>query len=297
MPDAPVGQPSVPVPSSQPVTSAPLSSAPASSSRSYSEDEYKAVLAERDEFQRTVRNAEMFIESDPDVKERLGLYGKSFSEKKPYQDLVKEWEASKQAKNAPVAPAKPQDAGMTQAQIQEMVRRELQTSTQPFIEAQAKQATKEAKENIQKANPWVTDKDWETYDKKFTDYCQQKSQEIKQQDKRYPPISDKDAFNMAVNAFVDTPDEMLFNYFMKEEIGESILGKRRSAPRLPEGMVDGISTGKDPDVLDKARRAYKAIEGNPEAVAKLVGEYAPQLGVDNSDRQGIAKLYSLISKG
>ncbi len=271
--------------------SAPSSGAPATP-KSYSEEEYNKLVSERDEAVRTVRNAEMFIETDPDVRERLGLYQKSFTEKKPYQDLVKEWETARQAKKTPEVPAKTPETGLTQEQIRAQIRQEIESSTKPLLELQARQSVKETRDNLLKEYPWATDKDLDTYDQRFTEHCMQKAQEIMKAN--YPRMNMDQAFQEAVNAYRDTPDEMLFNHFMKPEISESILGKRRLAPKLPEGMVDGISTGKDQDVLVKAKNAYKAIEGNAEAVAKLVSEYAPQMGVDPNDRVGMRKLYSLI---
>jgi hypothetical protein len=290
MPEAPATT-TAPVTTAEPATT---TSAPATTERTYTESEFKSLQSQYDEAARTVRNAEMFIELDPDVKERLGLFGRSFTEKKPYQDLVKEWEASKASKNKPVETVKPAEPAFNPDLVRELVRNETKTLTQPFIEAQARQSTKETQEAIMKANPWVTEKDWQTYDQRFTDHCQKKAQEIMKAN--YPRVSEKQAFDMAVNDFVNVPDQMLFDHFMKDAITESVLGKRRVAPKLPEGMVDGITTGKDGDVLEKARRAYKAIEGNAEGVAKLISEYAPQLGVDPNDRAGITKLYSLISK-
>jgi hypothetical protein len=290
MPEAPATT-TAPVTTAEPATT---TSAPATTERTYTETEFKALQSQLDETTRTVRNAEMFIESDPDVKARLELYGKSFSEKKPYQDLVKEWETAKASKNKPAEPVKSAEPAFNPDLVRELVQKETRALTQPFVEAQAKQATKETQEAIMKANPWVTEKDWQTYDQRFTEHCQQKAREIMRAN--YPRVSEKQAFDMAVNDFVNVPDEMLFNHFMKDVIAESVLGKRRVAPRLPDGMVDGITTGKDGDVLEKARRAYKAIEGNADAVSKLVAEYAPQMGVDTSDRGAISKLYSLISK-
>ena len=287
-------EPTAPV---TPAPSAPASPSPAApaepTSRTYTESEFNALKSERDEYERISRNAAGFIETDPEVRERLGLYNKSFTEKKPYLDLVREWE---NGKKKPADPAKPEPTApaFNDQQLREIIRREMEGATRPFVDAQSKAMMKESEEQIRKDNPWVTDKDMENYGQRFNELCSKKAQQIYQAN--YPRLNQQQAWDQAVGSFVDVDDQILFDSLMKTEREEAILGKRRSAPRLPEGMVENISTGKDPDLLEKVRKAYASMEGDGDKVANLLKEYAPQFGIALDDRAGVAKLHSLISK-
>lgn len=275
-------------PSAPAATSAPAEPTP----RTYTEAEFNEVKSRADEYERISRNAAGFIEADPDVRERLGLYNKSFTEKKPYLDLVKEWENGKRKPESAKPDAPP--PGLTEQQVRDMIRRETEGATRPFVDAQSRAMLKETQEQIRKDNPWVTDKDMETFDQRFNELCTKKAQQIYQSN--YPRMNQQQAWDQAVGSFVDVDDQILFDSLMKAEREESILGKRRTSPKLPDGMVETISTGKDPDLLEKARKAYSALEGDGDKVAALLKEYAPQFGIAADDRAGVSKLYSLISK-
>lgn len=284
--------PTTTAPASTTTTTAPSTgSESASAPKTYTEAEYTSTMSELNEMKRQLNNASQFIETDPDVKQRLELYAKSFKENKPYQDLVKEWEATKNGKNTQKEPT-PQ--GMTPEQIEQIINRRLEASTKPFIETQAKQIQKESQETILKANPWATEKDWEVFNQRFDELVNGKAQRIAQEN--YPRMSQKEAFDKAVSSFVDVDDNILWDSLMKSEREEAILGKRRMAPKLPDGMVDKIPTGKDPDLMDKMKRAYQAIEGDGEKVAQLLKDFAPQFGIDTNDYAQIKKLHAMVSK-
>ena len=290
-PVAPISAPSAPAAPSTPSSEG----AGTSSGRSYTEAEYNAVQSELSEHKRQLQNAATWIDSDPEVKGRLDIYGRAIKENKPYTDLVKEWEATKTSKSAPKDIEK---AGFTAEQAAEIARKiareEFSTASKPFLEGQAKQILNESRENILKENTWATEKDWETFNERFNEKCQGKAEQIYKS--QNPRLNQQQAWEMAVGSFTEVDDSILWDSLMKPEREQSILGQRRVAPRLPDGMVDRISTGKDADVLDKARKAYKSVEGDGDKVAKIVAEYAPQLGVDPQDRAGIQKIWSLISK-
>jgi hypothetical protein len=275
---------------SQPSTPS-VSSESASTPRTYSEAEYNSKVSELNEYQRQIQNATQFIETDPEVKQRLDLYARSFKDNKPYQDLVKEWESSRNAKNAP---KETPTQGMTPEQIQQIIDKRLEASTRPFVETQAKQIQKESQEAILKSNPWATEKDWDVFSQRFDNMVNQKAAKIAQDN--YPRMSQKEAFDRAVSSFVDVDDNILWDSLMKSEREEAILGKRRATPKLPDGMVDNVRTGKDPDLMDKLKRAYQSIEGDGEKVASLLKEYAPQFGIDANNYSEIKKLHSAISK-
>jgi hypothetical protein len=105
------------------------------------------------------------------------------------------------------------------------------------------------------------------------------------------------AWNELAKAFPQPDgDNTLFQILMQDKRDEWIASGRRSAPTLPAGMGDALPTGKDPELLTKARKALAAVEGNGEKVAEVIKEYAPQFGVDPQDGSAVMGLYKQLNK-
>ena len=66
---------------------------------------------------------------------------------------------------------------------------------------------------------------------------------------------------------------------MSDHMEKYIAEGKRDDVKLPPGMVDKLSTGKSPALLKQLKQKFWEIAGNPEKVAHLCKEYAPQLGV------------------
>jgi len=88
------------------------------------------------------------------------------------------------------------------------------------------------------------------------------------------------AYQQAHGQFAHMTDQELVRVFMADDRDKFIAEGRRPAPRLPNGMVDNVNTGKAPELLKQLKQKYLSIEGNHQAVAKLCEEFAPQLGMD-----------------
>jgi len=243
--------------------------------RSYTEAEFNELKSKYEEADRIVKNANQFIETDPEIKERLGIYAESATKGVPYAELIKQRE---EAKNKTSTPKEPKQEALTAEQIEKLVESRLQNRLEPFTAGQAELAQEKSKQAIMKENEWATEETWKEFEIRFEKQIRSEAEEVYRAN--YPKLSQQQAYDQAISRAANIPDKVLFTNLMLDKRDEWIIGGKRKAPQLPDGMRTALPTGKDADVLAKARKAYASIEGDGDKVAQLVAEYAPQLGLD-----------------
>jgi hypothetical protein len=239
------------------------------------------------ESQRIIANAEQFFQADQDSRERLSMWRDSVEKGRPYSEILAERSGAKTPR------ASKDDGALTQAQIDSIVQQRLESSFSPISDQLAQINAERDAQAILKANPWATEQHLDQFQTKLTEMVMDRAQqELKA---NWPRMTPAQAEKRAWGAYADMDANLLFNAVMREARDEAILSGRRQAPKLPEGMTDTVSTGKDPALLDKVQKALKASEGNGDQVSAIIKEYAPQFGVNPDDPKNVLELYKKLT--
>ncbi len=300
-PASPAATPAAPIAPATPST--PTSGAPAEpSAKTYSESEFRALESKFTEADRLNKNAELFFNSDKEVKDRLGLYIKSYQESTPYEKLIADYVAGKTTPAATATPApaaSPALPGMTPDQIRQMVADQTRAGFEGLTGELSNIQAEASMNRLLEANEWASPETMTEFDKRLNTKVTERAKQIYQAS--YPRLDQRGAEQMAWNELAKAfpqpdGDNTLFQILMQDKRDEWIASGRRSAPTLPAGMGDALPTGKDPELLTKARKALAAVEGNGEKVAEVIKEYAPQFGVDPQDGSAVMGLYKQLNK-
>jgi hypothetical protein len=255
-------------------------------------NELQTQMLEKD---RLLANVEQFVNTDPDVKNRLGIYKRSFEENKPYQDLLKQ--ALEQGENE--SKEKPESKA-SQEQLNKLIESRLNQAIGPISqqvkEFGTKQMLEDMRKEIQEVHPWADPKDWPEYDKRLNAYIGDRAKELMAQN--YPNMTAQQAWDAAIQKSLSFDNKGLYSLLMQDKRDAWLLSGKRQPPKLPNGVMQHAQTGAEEDILDKARKIYKGIENKPQEITKLLKEMAPQFGIDDKGEPEVVEkqLKELLKK-
>jgi len=258
------------------------------------ENKYKELDNQFRENQRLIENANAFLRDDSEARERLQLWTKSYSENKPYTELLNEW----QSKRTPTTTKREDSAGLTEKKIQEILesrlRSELDSRLGPVNQQLSRMDAERDAQAILKANSWAKQEHLVEFDSRLNKMVQERA--MQELNNNWPRMSREQAEKKAWAAYADLDTNLLFQTVMQDKRDEYIVSGKRPAPSLPQGMGENISSGVEPALLDKVKSALGAAEGDGKKVAEIIKEYAPQFGVNPDDKEAVVSLWAKLSK-
>jgi len=237
------------------------------------------------EDQSAMQLLEGYLQKDEVAASRARVYLQATKEGKDFNEMLKAMEipGTKAKTQKEEAPQQPQ---FDPKKIEEIVNSRLQSSLDPIREKAAEMDVERSKTQIFKDNPWMNEDSYKEFEKRFGEQVDALAQKAYQNMGPFMTRQDaqralEQAKAFAYSKYEHLTDSQLVNFFMQNERDKWIAEGRRVSPKLPNGMVDNLPTGKSPQLVDQLRKAYRAVEGNTTKVGKLFEEYGPQLGIQN----------------
>ena len=226
------------------------------------ETEHYKTKADYEQAMRIVQNTEQFFNSDKDAYSRLDAWinGKTVS---PVANEKPAVPSGKESQFDPEA---------YKREIEELVESRVSGSMDIVTSIQAK----EEKSQLQSKYAWLDDNKYKEFENKFESEVKAKADELVSMG--VPP---KKAYDNAIAKYAALSQEDLLFKFMRDEVLANAAKAGRATAQLPHGMNGkiGNAAGPEPALLEQAKKAYIAVEGNADATAKMMTEFAPQLGM------------------
>lgn len=238
------------------------------------------------------QNLDSFLSTDEIAQQRGRLWVQAKGDPEKFRELVKSAEGQ-QATPKPKGPEQ-QAPILDESKIAQMVKRNMEPLLDPIREKNAEMDVERSKAQLFKEEPWMTEDKYKEFETKFGKTIDEITQRefagmgpFMTQAERQNAY--KQAENRAYSYFSQLSDTDLVRKFMSEDRDKWIAEGRRPAPKLPDGMVNNLPTGKAPELMTQLQQKYKTVQGNGKKVAELCQEYAPQLGMP------IEKVFSLLN--
>jgi len=242
---------------------------------------YKEIESKYTEEVETARNMDSYFQQDTVAKQRAQLWLQAKGDQSQFNELLKTLDTSsaKPQKEVQQAPA------FDEKKLEAMLEQKLQSRLDPVYTRNAELDQERSKAELFKSEPWMTNEKYAEFETKYGKKIEQIATGIFKSMGPFITQSERQAaadkaYSQAHGQFAHMTDQELVRVFMADDRDKFIAEGRRPAPRLPNGMVDNVNTGKAPELLKQLKQKYLSIEGNHQAVAKLCEEFAPQLGMD-----------------
>ena len=243
---------------------------------------YKEIESKYTEEVETARNMDSYFQQDTVAKQRAQLWLQAKGDQSQFNELLKTLETSS---TKPRQREEQQAPAFDEKRLDALLESKLQSRLDPVYTRNAELDQERSKAELFKSEPWMTNEKYNEFETKYgkkideiaTSIFKNMGPFITQSERK--TAADK-AYAQAHGQFAHMTDQELVRVFMADDRDKFIAEGRRPAPRLPNGMVDNVNTGKAPELLKQLKQKYLSIEGNHQAVAKLCEEFAPQLGMD-----------------
>ena len=242
---------------------------------------YKELEGKYGEAESVSKNIEAYLNQDTVAAERAKIWAESQRSGKDFREMVKSLENPKPEKQ--VREQQTQQPIFDENKVLDKLYARLKPTLDPVFEQQAAMSLEKDKAQLFKDEPWLTEGSYKEFEVRYGKRIDELASSILSTKGPFISSSERkqaqdDAYAEAHGKFAHLGEKQLLNLFMGDERDKFIAGGRRPAPKLPNGMVDNLPTGKAPELLKQLKTKYSQIHGKADEVAKLCEEFAPQLG-------------------